>query len=97
MAEKTEKSEKALRKIIKALGAGVKEELDAMGEKALRDAIVEAEARVVEIDHEKENDRTLNGVKERLKDLNGGYRDAKKAQTAKTKYAIHLLEQKGKV
>jgi hypothetical protein len=82
-------------KITKALGVSVKDEMDAMDPDALRGCIVEAEQTIAETDAAMEADDKLNGAKEIVKDLRSAYTDVKKAQKAKTKYALYLLEEKG--
>jgi len=46
---------------------------------------------------EKGADAKLSGAKELVKEYSAPYRDAIKAQTAKIKYALFLLEQKGAI
>jgi hypothetical protein len=86
-----------LEKAIKKLGTGVREELDKLSERGLRDAIVEAETMMREIASEMEQDDRLAGAKEIVKDLAGGYREARQAQEAKVQYSLHRLEEMGKL
>lgn len=83
-------------KVLKALGTGVREELEALAPTKLRDAIVGAEQAINEIEEEAGEDEKLAGAKELVRDLGAGYRDAKKAQRAKIAYALHLLDAQGK-
>lgn len=82
---------------LKKLGTGVRDELDKLSERGLRDAIIEAETSIREIVSEMEQDERLAGAKEIVKDLAGGYREAKQAQEAKVQYALHRLEEMGKL
>jgi hypothetical protein len=84
-----------LDKVLKALGSSVKDEMDAMDETDLRRQIVAAEASIRETEAELADDEKLQGAKEIVKDLQKGYTEVKKAQKAKVKYALHLLDEKG--
>ncbi len=82
-------------KVIKSLPE-FKEDAEASSPEELEDIIVKCEGNIYNIDAEKVKDIKLNAAKEMVKDLGAGYRDAIKVQTAKLKYALHLLESKGK-
>lgn len=98
MARKKEyETSKDLLRIIKQLGTGVKDELDALGEGPLRDEIVQADAAMREIAAEMRGDAKLSGAKEIVQELAAAYRDAKKAQAAKVKYALYRLDEMGKL
>ncbi len=79
----------------KKLPTGFKEDADSFDVEKLKQTILESEGNIVTIDREMQNDEKLQGVKDLLKDLSSGYRDAKHAQTAKIKYCLYLLENKG--
>lgn len=83
--------------VLKALGTGVKDELDAMDESQLNAEIIAAEAVISEVDHAKCNDDRLKAAKEQVSDLASGYRDATKAQRAKVTYSVHRLREMGKL
>ena len=72
-----------------------KDTADAASVDDLKKTIVECEGNIYTIDQEKEADLKLSGAKEIVKELSEPYRDAVKAQTAKIKYALFLLEGKG--
>jgi len=61
----------------------------------LKKIIITCEGNIYTIEQEKDNDIKLSGAKEFVKEYSEPYRDATKAQTAKIKYALFLLEGKG--
>jgi len=68
---------------------------EAAGVDDLKKIIVTCEGNLYTIEKEKEDDIKLSGAKEFVKEYSEPYRDAAKAQTAKIKYALFLLEGKG--
>lgn len=72
-----------------------KENADACNQEDLNKIILTCEGNVYTIEKEKLNDVKLNGAKELVKEYSAPYRDAIKVQTAKIKYALFLLENKG--
>ena len=92
-----DKKNKNREKLLKKLGAGVAEELDAQDSKGLKASIVSAEATIREVRQEMEQDEKLQGAKAIVKDLSGPYRDAVKAQQAKIQYALQLLDDRGEI
>ncbi len=72
-----------------------KDTADASNPEELKKIIISSEGNISLIEKEKEADVKLNAAKEIAKDISGGYRDASKAQMAKIKYALYLLESKG--
>lgn len=86
-----------IEKVIKKLPTGFADEAAGMDETALRAAIVDADASVRETEMARDSDETLAAVREQLKDLSSGYRDAIGAQRAKVAYCLHLLEERGKL
>lgn len=72
-----------------------KETADAASTDDLKKIIVECEGNIYTIEKEKDSDSKLNSAKELVKEYSAPYRDAVKAQTAKVKYALFLLEGKG--
>lgn len=72
-----------------------KEVADAASSEDLKKIIVTSEGNIYTIDKEKDDDTKLNAAKELVKEYSAPYRDAIKAQTAKIKYALFLLEGKG--
>lgn len=84
-----------IKKIIAKLPVGFVEDAAAMDGDALRAAIVRAEELVREVEREQGQDEKLQGAREIVRDIMGGYNDAKRAQRAKIAYALHLLEERG--
>lgn len=84
-----------IKKIIAKLPTGFVEEAAGMDGDALRAAIVRAEELVRETEREQGQDEKLAGAREIVRDIMGGYNDAKRAQRAKIAYALHLLEERG--
>lgn len=68
---------------------------DAASTDDLKKIIVQCEGNIYTVEKEKTEDHKLNGAKELVKEYSAPYRDAIKAQTAKIKYALFLLEGKG--
>ncbi len=83
--------------VLKALGTGVQEELDAMNGDSLANAILAAETSISEVENDRDANERLKALKEDVAALSGGYRDAIKAQRAKVTYAVYLLQNMGKV
>jgi predicted alternative tryptophan synthase beta-subunit len=72
-----------------------KDTADAASVDDLKKIVVESEGNIFSIEHEMAEDIKLNGAKELVKEYSSAYRDGIKAQTAKIKYALFLLEGKG--
>lgn len=86
-----------IKKIIAKLPVGFVEDAAGMGDDALRAEIIRAETSIREVEREQGADEKLQGAREIVKDIMGGYNDAKRAQRAKIAYAMHLLEARGKL
>lgn len=84
-----------INKIIAKLPPGFVDDVAGFDEERMRNEIVKADARLAEIKREMKADEKLNGAREIVKDLAGGYNDAKKAQAAKIEYLLHVLEERG--
>jgi hypothetical protein len=72
-----------------------KDTADAASADDLKKIIVTCEGNIYTTEQEKAADVKLTGAKELVKEYSESYRDAIKAQTAKIKYALFLLEGKG--
>lgn len=83
--------------VLKNLPTGWKDEADSMSETQLRAVIVDSSNNLRTVDQEMAENDALQRLKEKVKDASAGYNDAKKAQKAKIAYALHCLEQKGKI
>lgn len=68
---------------------------NAMSEEDLKKSIVECEGNIYTIEKEKEASVEIKAAKDVLKEVGGPFRDAKTVQTAKIKYALYLLENRG--
>lgn len=86
-----------LDKIVKKLGTGVKEEMDAMKEADLRNVIVESTNNIATAIAELEANNKYQNLKASFKAAGEGLRDTKKAQKAKIDYALYCLEGMGKI
>lgn len=82
-------------KFEKKLPTGFKEDADSFDVEKLKNTILECESNLVNVDREMQQDEKLQGARSLVKDLSSSYRDAKGAQTAKIKYCLYLLENKG--
>lgn len=81
-------------KIIKSMPE-FKDTADASSEEDLKKIIVASEGNIYTIEQEMAADVKLNGAKDLVKEYSASYRDGIKAQNAKVKYALFLLEGKG--
>jgi hypothetical protein len=86
-----------IKKIIGKLPTGFVEDAAGMDGDALRAAIIKAETSIREVEREMGQDERLSGARDIVKDIVGGYNDAKKAQRAKIAYSLHLLEERGEL
>ena len=77
--------------------SAIEEELNGADEEGLKKIIVAAETSIEEQQQLMEADGALKEEKEKVAALSGGYRDAKKYQNAKIKYALYCLERLGKI
>ena len=78
-------------KKFKKLGTGVKEDVDAMNKETLEKTIIECENNILVTEKERDSDSKLAELKESVKALAGGYRDAISAQRAKIDYCVYCL------
>jgi hypothetical protein len=72
------------------------EDLDAMGEKDLKQKIVECEANLMETSREEKTDKKLAAAKEKVKELVDPYKRGKERLTKMMEYATLRLEELGK-
>ena len=82
-------------RLLKKLPTGFADDANGFSVDQLKKTIYQSEANIYTIEKEKEGDHKLNGAKDLIKELSAPYRDAKSAQTAKIKYCLWLLENKG--
>ena len=69
--------------------------VDQMEADDIKQRILTCEGHLYEIDNAKNSDAKLNAAKEMSKELSGPYREAKTEETAKLKYCLFVLEQRG--
>ena len=86
-----------IKKIIAKLPTGYVEEAARMDDATLREEVLRAETRIREVARDRASDEKLQGAKDIVKDLNGPYADAVKAQRAKIAFTLHTLEERGKL
>lgn len=72
-----------------------KDTAEAASAEDLKKIIVQCEGNIYTIEKEKSEDVKLNGAKDLVKEYSASYREAMKAQTAKIKYSLFLLDSKG--
>lgn len=87
--------ENKMHKLRKKLPIDVIEELEAMGEEALRERISQCETNILESEKAQACDGELAALKEKLKEVQGPYQDAKKNQRAIAEYAACVLDKMG--
>lgn len=86
-----------IKKIIAKLPTGFVDEAAGMNGDALRSEIIKAETAIREVETALKADEKLTGAREIVKDMIGGYNDAKRAQRAKIAYSLHVLEERGEL
>ena len=86
-----------INKLIAKLPTGFVDDASGMDANKLRAEIIKAETSLRELDTAMKADEKLAGVKEIMKDIVGGYNDAKRAQRAKIAYSLHVLEERGEL
>lgn len=69
--------------------------VEQMDTEAVKERIITCEGHLCEIEGAKANDTKLAEVKEKSKELSAPYRDSLKEETAKLKYCLFVLEQRG--
>lgn len=72
-----------------------KDSADAASVEDLKKIVVECEGNIYTVEKAMAEDEKLNAAKELVKEHSADYREGIKAQTAKIKYALFLLEGKG--
>lgn len=88
-------NDKDLKKVLKALPTGYADDTAGFDNVRIREEIIKSEVALHEVRTCEGNDDELTREKEKVKELAGPYRDAQKAQTAKIKYLLHLLDERG--
>lgn len=84
-------------KYTKVLGEEWMNECDSASAEDLKKKIIDAEASIEEQERLRDSDQALKELKDKVKDLGGGYKDALFYQKAKIKYIMKTLESRGQV
>jgi hypothetical protein len=71
------------------------ESANSMKEDELKKLILSCESDINEVEKAKEGDTQLAAAKENVKQYGASYRETKTLLTAKIKYALHILEERG--
>jgi hypothetical protein len=79
----------------KKLPDGWSEMANSMKEDELKKVILECESSLYDNERAKEADAKLQKAKEEAKEAGAVYKDTKDTQTAKIKYALYVLEERG--
>jgi hypothetical protein len=90
-------SDKKLEKLEKVLTATLMEEMEASSKESLRTTIVNAATAIKVVQEELDANEKYQECKENLKAMSQGLRDVKKFHNAKVAFALHLLEDEGKL
>lgn len=69
--------------------------INAMDTEEVKKKILEAESNVYEIENAKEGDKELFSAKEKVKEFSKPYSERKTEETAKIKYCLYILENRG--
>jgi len=85
------------KKLLDKVPGPVADAIPSMKEDELRERIVSCEASIVDFEKAHDDSAKIKVLKEELKDLVGGFRDAKKAEEATIKYCIYTLRKQGVV
>ena len=72
-----------------------KDAAESKSSEELQREILKAQGVIADLEAEIENDDKLRALREELKDLMGGFRDAMGREGAKSAYCVHLLRQRG--
>lgn len=86
--------EKYLKKL-NSLATGYTDTIDGADTEEIKKKILSAENNIFEIDNEKDNNDKLKDLKAEIKKINGPFQEAKSLETAKIKYCLHILTNRG--
>ena len=68
---------------------------NSLSENELKKLILSCEANINKVEEAKANDQKLNDAKETVKEYTAPYSETKKLLTAKIKYSLYLLNERG--
>ena len=69
--------------------------VNSMDTEEVKKKILEAESNIYDIENAKDNDTELLAVREKVKEFSKPYRERKSEATAKIKYCLFILENRG--
>lgn len=69
--------------------------VSSMDENEIKERILTCEQHLYEIDEAMDKDDKLNGAKENVKEFSKPYRETKQTESAKIKYCMFVLENRG--
>jgi hypothetical protein len=72
-----------------------REQAEAASKDELNQIIILAQGNISNIEKDLEENQEIIDQREKLKQMVGPYKDAVRVQTAKTKWCLHLLKEKG--
>lgn len=79
----------------KCLPEGWSDTAESKSNDELEEEVLKAESSINDLEKDMDNDSKLKVLKEDLKALGGGYKDAMKTEQAKIKFSLFLLRQRG--
>jgi|ERR1700722_4520352 len=82
-------------KYLKKLEQEFVDSLTAMDTEEIKKRVLEAESNIYEMESAKEKDAELSDAREKVKELSKVYRETKATDTAKIKYCLFVLENRG--
>jgi hypothetical protein len=82
-------------KYLKKLEQEFVDSLTAMDTEEIKKRVLESESSIYEMESTKEKDAELSDAREKVKELSKVYRETKATDTAKIKYCLFVLENRG--
>lgn len=76
---------------------GFEDTVASLASEDVKDKILKCEETLMTIEKEMDADEKLAALKESVKDLAGGYREAMNCEKAKIKYLMHLRAERGEI
>lgn len=83
------------KKYLSKLPSGFAEEIQSMSKEEIDKKILLCENHIYEVESAKDLDENLKAAKEHVKDLSSSYSETKSNETAKIKYCIYVLTERG--
>jgi len=89
--------DKKLEKIQKKIGKEKMDEMDSMSVEQLERVVLDSQKNMATAKKERDENKSYIGAKSVINDLNSGLREVNKVNNAQIEYALHRLEEKGKM